>query len=66
METLSNLSFSCLILQLSEERLAKELKETKDQLEETRSRLNQRIMVKHMVVLYFHNRKPEALSQLRT
>lgn len=31
-------------VQSSEERLAKELKETKDQLEETRSRLNQRIM----------------------
>ena len=29
----------------SEERLAKELKETKDQLEDTKSRLNQRIMV---------------------
>lgn len=29
----------------SEERLAKELKETKDQLDDTKSRLNQRIMV---------------------
>lgn len=32
-------------LSFSEERLAKELKETKDQLEDTKSRLNQRIMV---------------------
>ena len=43
------LSFStCLYvsdLSFSEERLAKELKETKDQLEDTKSRLNQRIMV---------------------
>lgn len=29
----------------SEERLAKELQETKDQLTDTKSRLNQRIMV---------------------
>lgn len=41
----------------SEERLAKELQETKDQLEDTKSRLNQRIMV-------WNNKKARSLNKL--
>lgn len=38
----------------SEERLAKELQDTKDQLEDTKSRLNQRIMVWNKIALYLY------------
>lgn len=38
----------------SEERLAKELQDTKDQLEDTKSRLNQRIMVWNKKALYLY------------